>query len=119
MFPAHSLDIVPNSREGTRAMCRGAVLLNGLLICLLAGCFATDRLRERSFKERFRNLDLVDTSNLVQIEVRLIETRFGDNFINQELWDTGLDEQAAPFAQRSMLQSNGLRVGRVAGAIHP
>src|SRR5262249_44790539 len=56
---------------------------------------------------------------MVQIEYRLIETHFGDGYINQELWDSALDEQVVAFERRGTLKKNGLRVGRVAGALPP
>jgi hypothetical protein len=56
---------------------------------------------------------------MVQIQVWLIETRYGDAFINKEMWDTDLDEQVIDFDQRGPLKRNGLRVGRVAGAMPP
>ncbi len=101
-------------------MRRGAVSIIGLMVCLVGGCFTTPAVPGgSSFRKHFENLDYVNTSDLLQIEVRLIETRFGDSYIDKEMWDTSLDEGAVSFKQRGPLARNGLRVGRVAGAIPP
>jgi hypothetical protein len=90
-----------------------------MLCCLLAGCFTTQPAHESRFKKHFENYDAVDSSQWVRLEVRLIETRLGDSYVNKELWDKSLDEQAVDFAERGILAKNGLRVGRVAGALPP
>lgn len=98
-------------------MRRMAALLTGVLLSLLAGCFASDPMRAVTFKDRFQSLDFVNTADLVQMEVRLIETRYGDDYVNGELWEKSLDEGAVDFNKRMLLKQNGVRVGQVAGAM--
>jgi hypothetical protein len=98
-------------------MCRGVALVTGLLICLLPGCFTPEQRCASSFKRRFQNYENIDPTGMVQIEVRLIETPLGDSFLNHELWDKAVDEQAVDFERRGILAKNGLRVGSVAGAL--
>lgn len=56
-------------------------------------------------------------SDVVQMDVALVETPIGDRFVNEGLW-TLTDEQMIPLEQKAVLESNGFRIGHI-GATPP
>jgi hypothetical protein len=53
-------------------------------------------------------------SDIVQVDVALIERPFADPYINRELWSL-LDDQIAGLEKKTILDDNGFRVGQVVG----
>jgi hypothetical protein len=53
-------------------------------------------------------------SDVVQLDVALIDRPFGDSYINRDLWPL-LDDQVTGLEKKAILDDNGFRVGQVVG----
>src|SRR5262249_4764803 len=53
-------------------------------------------------------------SDVVVMEVAVLEMNIGDKYLNEELWNTTI-EQSLPPETRTILEENGLRAGLIAG----
>jgi hypothetical protein len=53
-------------------------------------------------------------SDVVVMEVAVLETTIGDQYVNEDLWNTAI-EQTLPAEIRTMLEENGLRAGLMVG----
>ncbi|HEV3142710.1 MAG TPA: hypothetical protein VGZ47_02380 [Gemmataceae bacterium] len=87
------------------------------LILLLAGCWLpwfNQRPAAPSTSNVFRSLGGPAGSDVVVIEVAVLETTIGDQYINEDLWNTAI-EQTLPAETRTMLEENGLRAGLMVG----
>jgi hypothetical protein len=95
-------------------MRQGWASLGGLLALLLAGCATGRPANHGSWLEHLYPFRGPAGTDVVQMDVALIERPIGDPFINQELWLVA-DEQAIPFDQKAILEENGFRVGQIGG----
>jgi hypothetical protein len=57
-------------------------------------------------------------SDVVQIDIALLEQPIGDRYLNEELWMLA-DEQFMPLDRKRILVDNGLRVGQISGITPP
>jgi hypothetical protein len=89
----------------------------GLFALLLAGC-SWPQLSRPVFppeeKSAFRALGGPVGSDVVVMEAAVLETNVGDKYVNEELWNTAI-EQSLPPETRKMLEDNGMRAGLIAG----
>ena len=91
---------------------------SGLLAVLLASCQFDSKQYSTSWMDRFRPFQGANLSELVLIDVALIERPVLDPYISQELWDLA-DEQIVPLERKALLEDNGFRVGQVGGITPP
>jgi hypothetical protein len=96
------------------AMRQGLALVLGAAVALLAGCTGHLPIAPRSWAERLRPFQAPPGTDVVQMDVALIERPVGDPVLNQELWQLA-DEQALGLECKERLENNGLRVGQIAG----
>jgi hypothetical protein len=88
-----------------------------LLVWLLSvsGCAVLpEPVRQTSWLRRQNALAAGIDSQLVQLEVALLERPVGDPFLNQELWQH-TDEMVVPLERKSAVEDNGFRVGQIVG----
>jgi hypothetical protein len=85
---------------------------------LLAGCAGGEAARTTAWRNRLRPPQGPPPSNLVLMEVALIEQPVGDPYVNQQLWDLA-DEQVVSLERKPVLQDNGLRIGLMSGMLPP
>jgi len=89
-------------------------LVLGLLAGLLAGCAGGPTPRANSWFERFHAAQAAADSDVVQLDLALLERPVGDPYVNGELWSY-LDEQVIPIERKLALEENGFRLGEVGG----
>src|SRR5262249_53098611 len=53
-------------------------------------------------------------SDVIQMDVALVERPIGDRYINQDFWDFA-DEQIVALERKAVLEDNGFRIGQVGG----
>lgn len=92
---------------------RQALVLLSFLAAL-AGCHAPESERPAGWSKRLRLPGHENGSNLVQLDVALLERPIGDPYLNQELWEA-TDEQVVSLEQRAVVEDNGFRVGQIVG----
>lgn len=97
-------------------MRRWTLLMLAITLCANTGCALKPK-RSSSWLPQFRGIRGLDAKDAVQIDVALVETRIGNEFVNNGLWLT-LDEQFLSFENKQMLEKNGFRLGTV-GASPP
>lgn len=91
----------------------------GRIICLLVaaalpGCAETAAVRPSEWVRQFRASQDLYRENAVRLDVALLETRPGDAFLNEELWNYA-DEQVVDVSRRVVSEGNGFRVGQLVG----
>src|SRR5438445_5239054 len=92
-------------------MCRAALVL--LLVCgLAAGCTEPQTARSTSWLERLRAP--AAGTDIIRLDVAVLERRLGDPFLDKELWGY-TDAQTVPLDQKAVLDDNGFRVGQIVG----
>jgi hypothetical protein len=88
-----------------------------LVLLLLSGCL-WDRLSRKPVNQPgadpFRALGGPAGSDVVAIEVAVLEANIGDKFFNDGVWNTAIEQSLAP-ETRKMLEENGMRAGWIAG----
>jgi hypothetical protein len=94
-------------------LCRPALLVS-LVIFLVAGCAADPAASSLSWYERTSPLQGPTGSDVVQIDIALLEQSLGDRYVNEDLWPL-VDEQFVPLDRKRLLTENGFRVGLVSG----
>ncbi len=87
-------------------------LLLGLLTGLLVGCTTAEPARTTSWLDRLRTIQPPTGTDVVQMQVALIEQRVGDPYLNEGLWILA-DEGIIPFERKQVLENNGFRIGQV------
>jgi hypothetical protein len=88
-----------------------------LALLLMAGCswpWFSRSPAPPAGTDLFRSLGGPAGSDVVVIEVAVLEMNIGDKYLNEELWNTTI-EQSLPPETRTMLEENGLRAGLIAG----
>src|SRR5271155_3986491 len=95
-------------------MRHGSALLRGLLVCALAGCAGTTPTQSTSWLNRFMRPAGPTGSDVVQMDVALIERPLGDGYLNRELWAVADEQVVAPESQ-AILEDNGFRIGQMGG----
>ncbi len=94
---------------------RGLVL--GLLTFWLVGCTTSPPLRSTAWLSRFRQFGGGPAgTDIVQLEVAVLERPLGDHYINQDLWGVA-DEQVVAVERKAVLEDNGFRIGQVGGLV--
>src|SRR5262249_2517256 len=92
---------------------RSWLLLAPVLFMGLGGCAVfQDTSKVTSWLKRSRAPAL--DSNVVQVDVALIERPLGDEFLNKELW-THTDEMIVDIERRGVSEDDGFRVGPLVG----
>ncbi len=87
-------------------------LLAALIACTsLTGCFGSKASRPGEWLNSFRQSAGPTGPNALFIEYALIERPQGDPKIDKEIWSDA-DEQVIPVENRSLIETNGFRVGR-------
>jgi hypothetical protein len=89
----------------------------GLVLVLFAGWLpgcVTGRPSPDSLAEHARPFQGVTGSDVVLLEVALLERPLGDAVIDRALWDLA-DEQVVTPERKAVLEDNGFRVGQVGG----
>src|SRR5438105_15292900 len=98
-------------------MGRWRSLMLGLLTLWLVGCTTSQPLRSAAWLSRFRQLGGGPAgTDIVQLEVAVLERPLGDHYINQDLWDVA-DEQVVAVERKAALEDNGFRIGQVGGLV--
>ncbi len=95
-------------------MCHWRGLALGLLAVLLLGCTTTKPVRSTTWLDRFKRGVGPTGSDVVALDVAIIERPAGDRYLNDDLW-TAADEQVVLMERRAILEDNGFRVGQVGG----
>jgi hypothetical protein len=92
--------------------------LRAVLLAVLAGwcggCVGGQTQRSATLFDARRPFTGPTGSDVVQIDVALIEGPLGDRYVNQDLWQLA-DEQGVSLEQKTALEENGFRVCRVGG----
>ncbi|MFL5243694.1 MAG: hypothetical protein ACJ8FY_16450 [Gemmataceae bacterium] len=94
-------------------LCRPALLVL-LMLALVAGCAADPAASSLSWYERTSPLQGPTGSDVVQIDIALLDQSLGDRYVNEDLWPL-VDEQFVPLDRKRVLTENGFRVGLVSG----
>src|SRR5258707_2734089 len=94
-------------------MRHGQILLLGLLVVALGGCRFGGPVQTTSMLGQSPLVGPVG-SDVVIMDVALLERPVGDSYINHDLWLLA-DEQQIPFERKASLEQNGFVVGVVAG----
>jgi hypothetical protein len=101
--------------------CGRALVLSSLL-CLFAlgGCAGIDEINVRSpsFLHRLSPGHEAHNSDLVSLEVALVERPIYDTYLDKGLWDV-VDERVDSLPARGALKANGFRVGEIGGITPP
>src|SRR5262249_8842816 len=95
-------------------MRQGKALLWWLLAVLLAGCAEGSSAHSTSWFDGLRPFRVPSGSDLVNLEVVLLERPVGDPYINEDIWSYA-DEQAVALERKAVLQDNGFRIGEIGG----
>jgi hypothetical protein len=98
------------------AMSRLRVALLACVCIAPFGCFSDSSKRSSSWLDRFRPFAGSSGSDLVAIDVAVLERPAGDRYLNVEMWQ-GADEQVLAPETRVALEDNGIRVGQVGGLV--
>src|SRR5947208_2685557 len=114
MVPPHRPGWTRAFRQGRRAMRQRQALVLGLLSALLLGCAHEKSVRPLAWLERWRPFRGPAATDMIQVELSLLERPPDDPFINHELW-TLADEQVVSLERKAALDENGFRVGQVGG----
>jgi hypothetical protein len=86
-----------------------------LLAMLVAGCVGSSEVaRSTSWLQPFRPTAAPGGTDVVQMDVALVERPVGDRYLNQDLW-TVADEQVIALDRKAVLADNGLQVGQLGG----
>ncbi|HLW64080.1 MAG TPA: hypothetical protein VKS79_02095 [Gemmataceae bacterium] len=88
-----------------------------LLLLIISGCWLpwlNQSPPGPSTSKIFHSLGGPAGSDVVVMEVAVLETTIGDQYINEDLWNTAI-EQTLPAETRTMLEENGLRAGLMVG----
>jgi hypothetical protein len=88
-----------------------------LLLLVLSGCWLPwlkQQPAAPSTSNIFHSLGGPAGSDVVVMEVAVLESTIGDQYINEDLWNTAI-EQTLPAETRTMLEENGLRAGLMVG----
>jgi hypothetical protein len=93
---------------------RGWPLAVGLLLSLLAGCATEQAVTSTSWLGRLQPFHGPTGSDVVQLEVAVIERPIDDTFLKSDLW-LKIDEQAVTLERKAVLEENGFRVGQFSG----
>lgn len=88
------------------------------LALLAMGCVTDPSRPVVSWYERTNVLQGPTGSDVVQIDVALLEQPIGDRYLNDELW-TLADEQFLPLDRKKVFAENGLRIGQISGITPP
>jgi hypothetical protein len=94
-------------------MRHGPGLVLALLAALLAGCADTKAEHSTAWLNRF-HWNGPQGSDVVQIDVALLERPVGDTYINKGLWAFA-DEQVVALELKAVLEDNGFRIGQIGG----
>ena len=92
----------------------GFFFCGSLLACLLTGCAAEKPITSMSFFNKSLPAELIAGTDMIQLEVALLERPLYDRFINTELWQLA-DEQIIPLERKAYLEEAGFRFGQVNG----
>jgi hypothetical protein len=84
----------------------------------LAGCASEDPLRSTVWRTPEPAGAASAGSDLIQLQVAILEVPVGDGYLNEELWGLANEQQLSP-DQRTHLRANGFRVGQVRGITPP
>jgi hypothetical protein len=95
-------------------MRHGQGLVIALLAALLAGCADTSTAHSTAWLSRFHWGGGPQGSDVVQLDVALLERPVGDIYLNQGLWALA-DEQVVPLESKAVLEDNGFRIGQIGG----
>src|SRR5438105_14913284 len=95
-------------------MGQGTTRFLALLAAFLIGCNTDQPLRSTSLFNRLHLLKPPEGSNVVQVDVAIIERPLDDPFLANELW-TFADEQIIPLERKAVLDQNGFRIGQIGG----
>jgi hypothetical protein len=88
-----------------------------LLVLVVSGCWLpwmNQSPMAPSASNVFHSLGGPAGSDVVVMEVAVLETTIGDQYVNEDLWNTAI-EQTLPAETRTMLEENGLRAGLMVG----
>ncbi len=91
-------------------------LIFGLLTGLLTGC-ASEPVRSTAWLDRFRHGAGPAGSDVIQLDITLLERPLGDKYLNTELWES-VDETIA-LESKEALANNGFRTGQTGGITPP
>ena len=89
-----------------------------LASCVMTGCATNPSRPSQSWYERTSLLQGPTGSDVVQIDMALLEQPVGDRYLNEDLWFLA-DEQFMPLDRKRTLADNGLRVGQISGITPP
>jgi hypothetical protein len=89
-----------------------------LVLGQLAGCAGEDALRSTSLRTPGPVAAASASSDLVQLQVAILEVPVGAGYLNGDLWDLA-NEQQLPPDQKALLRANGFRIGQVRGITPP
>jgi hypothetical protein len=94
-----------------------AVVL-AMAAAVMGGC-VSDKGRDHSLTQvHSEPAEGSNVSDVVYLDVALIEQPYGDPFLNRELWSVG-DEQAVNLELKPLLEENGLRICQIGGLVPP
>jgi hypothetical protein len=86
-----------------------------LLATLAAGCVGSSEVvRSTAWLQSFRPTTGPGGTDVIQMDVALLERPVGDRYINQDLW-TVADEQVIALDRKAVLADDGLKVGQLGG----
>jgi hypothetical protein len=84
-----------------------------LLASLAVGCVgSSEAVRNTSWLQPFRPATGPAGTDVVHMDVALVELPVGDRFLNKDLW-TLADEQVIALDRKAVLEDNGLKVGHL------
>jgi hypothetical protein len=93
-------------------------LVLALLLGMAAGCASVERARAPAWLPRLNPFQGPVGSDVVHMEVALLERPLGDPYINEELWQLA-DERVISPERRAAMDGSGFRVGQVSGLMTP
>jgi hypothetical protein len=104
------------SRTGKPVATRNwSILVLLVWLANVGGCAVLpDPVRTSSLLMRHRALSAGSDSQVVQLDVALLERPLGDSFLNQELWQH-TDEMIVDMDRKAAVEDNGFRVGQIVG----
>src|SRR6266852_143518 len=107
--PTHFLVRNEPSKQGCSDMRHGCVLFVGLFF---GGCILESP--TTGLWSRHHPFQGPCGSDVIQVDVAVLETPVADPILNQELWRLADEQGIAPEAQ-TVLDENGFRVGQIGG----